>query len=55
MTLDYLSAAELQRMLRRAFFSFYFTPKRILSAIASPFRGRGVGLETIRKIWDYFS
>ena len=55
MRLDYLSAAEVQRMLRRAFFSFYFTPKRILSALISPFRGRGVGLETIRKIWDYFS
>jgi anaerobic magnesium-protoporphyrin IX monomethyl ester cyclase len=54
MTLDYLSATEVQRMLRWAFFSFYFTPKRILSALASSFRGRGVGLSTIKKIWDYF-
>ncbi len=55
MKLDYLSPADIQRMLRRAFFSFYFTPKRILSALASPFRGRGVGLSTIKKIWDYFT
>jgi anaerobic magnesium-protoporphyrin IX monomethyl ester cyclase len=55
MNLDYLSSSDVQRMLRRAFFSFYFTPKRILSALASPFLGRGVGLSTIKKIWDYFT
>jgi anaerobic magnesium-protoporphyrin IX monomethyl ester cyclase len=55
MTLDHLRPAEVQRMLKRAFFSFYFTPKRILSALASPVRGRGVGLSTIRNIWDYFA
>ncbi len=55
MTLDHLGPAELQRMLKRAFFSFYFTPKRIASALASPFRGRGVGLSTIKNIWSYFA
>ncbi len=55
MTLDYLKPSEVRRMLKRAFFSFYFTPKRILSALASPVRGRGVGLSTIKRIWDYFA
>ena len=54
MTLDHLKPKEIQRLLKRAFFSFYFTPRRILTAILSPLRGRGVGLSTIRDIWKFF-
>ncbi|MBN2225382.1 MAG: radical SAM protein [Deltaproteobacteria bacterium] len=55
MSLDYLKPSDIQRMLKRAFFSFYFTPKRILSALTSPVRGRGVGFSTIKRIWEFFA
>ncbi len=54
MRLDNLEPGEIEGLLKRGFFSFYFTPRRIFCAIISPFLGRGVGLATIRKIWDYF-
>jgi anaerobic magnesium-protoporphyrin IX monomethyl ester cyclase len=54
MTLDRIKPAELERLLKRAFFSFYFTPGRIVTALLSPFRGRGVGLSTIKDIWKFF-
>ena len=54
MRLDNLEPREIEGLLKRGFFSFYFTPERIFRAVISPFLGRGVGLATIRKIWDYF-
>ncbi len=54
MHLKYLKPKELERFLKMGFFSFYFTPKRIFRAIISPLRGKGVGLATIGKIWNYF-
>ncbi|MBN1571893.1 MAG: cobalamin-dependent protein [Deltaproteobacteria bacterium] len=54
MRLDNLESGEIEGLLKRGFFSFYFTPRRIFRAIISPFLGRGVGLATIKKIWEYF-
>jgi anaerobic magnesium-protoporphyrin IX monomethyl ester cyclase len=54
MQLDHLRSTQVEGFLRKAFFSFYFTPRRILTALLSPFRGRGVGLETIKNVWNYF-
>ena len=54
MSLDRLNSKTIERYLKLSFFSFYFTPRRILNAILSPFRGRGVGFETIKKLWEYF-
>jgi anaerobic magnesium-protoporphyrin IX monomethyl ester cyclase len=54
MRLDNLKPREIEGLLKRGFISFYFTPRRIFRAIISPFLGRGVGLATIKKIWEYF-
>ncbi|MBN1883799.1 MAG: B12-binding domain-containing radical SAM protein [Deltaproteobacteria bacterium] len=54
MRLDYLTPGRTERLLKRAFFSFYFTLKRIFVALMSRFRSRGVGMGTIKKIWEFF-
>lgn len=54
MYLDHIKPKDVESLLKRGFLSFYFTPKRIFRAIISPFFGKGVGLSTIKKIWDYF-
>jgi anaerobic magnesium-protoporphyrin IX monomethyl ester cyclase len=54
MRLDHLTPARTERLLKRAFFSFYFTARRIYVALMSRFRNRGVGMGTIKKIWEFF-
>jgi len=54
MKLDHLTPARTERLLKRAFFSFYFTARRIYIALMSRFRNRGVGMGTIKKIWEFF-
>jgi anaerobic magnesium-protoporphyrin IX monomethyl ester cyclase len=54
MRLDHISPSRTERLLKRAFFSFYFTAKRIYAALTSPLRKRGGGTATIKKIWEFF-
>ena len=54
MRLDHITPGRTERLLKRAFFSFYFTIKRIFVALMSRFRNRGVGMGTIKKIWEFF-
>ena len=54
MRLDHMTPKRTERLLKQAFFSFYFTAKRIFIALMSRFRSRGVGMGTIKKIWDFF-
>lgn len=54
MRLDHMTSRQIERLLKRAFLSFYFTAKRIFVALVSRFRSRGVGMGTIKKIWEFF-
>lgn len=48
--LDYLSKNDLEKLLRRAYRSFYLTPDRIVKGLMSGIRGKGIKLSSIINI-----
>jgi anaerobic magnesium-protoporphyrin IX monomethyl ester cyclase len=47
---DHLSAADLKKLVKKAYMSFYLSPRKIAAALASGLRGRGIKLSSILKI-----
>jgi anaerobic magnesium-protoporphyrin IX monomethyl ester cyclase len=48
--LDYLSGDDILRLLRKAYISFYLSPRRIINGLLSPIKGRGIKISSILKI-----
>ncbi|MEW6068525.1 MAG: radical SAM protein [Nitrospirota bacterium] len=48
--LDHLSPDDIQRLLKRAYISFYLSPSKIKNGLLSPFRKKGIKLSSILRI-----
>jgi len=48
--LDYLDAQKLPRLLKKAYVSFYLSPRRIYNGLFSALRGKGIKLSSILRI-----
>jgi anaerobic magnesium-protoporphyrin IX monomethyl ester cyclase len=48
---DHLSGEELEALLRKAYLSFYLSPNKIMDALLSGVRGKGIKLSSIMKIF----
>lgn len=48
--LDYLKPKEIQSLLKKAYISFYLSPKKIIAGILSGIKGKGIRLKSILKI-----
>jgi len=49
--LDHLSSERLEKLLKKAYLSFYLNPRRIYRGLFSTFRGKGIKLGSILKIF----
>lgn len=47
---DFLSSDELETMLKKAYMSFYLSPKKVFAGLISGLRGKGIKLSSILKI-----
>jgi anaerobic magnesium-protoporphyrin IX monomethyl ester cyclase len=48
--LDYLKQKEIQSLLKKAYISFYLSPKKIIAGILSGVKGKGIRLKSILRI-----
>jgi hypothetical protein len=48
---DHLGGPELEALLRKAYLSFYLSPNKIMDALLSGVRGKGIKLSSIMKIF----
>ncbi len=50
LTLDHLTKEDVEKLLRKAYISFYVTPARIIRGVLSSIRGKGIKLSSILNI-----
>jgi hypothetical protein len=48
---DHLGQVELEALLKKAYLSFYLSPKKIMAGLLSGFRGKGIKLSSILRIF----
>ena len=48
---DHLGQKELEALLKKAYLSFYLSPRKIVAALLSTFRGKGIKLSSILRIF----